>query len=791
MSFQPILATKSFSCKSAEEIRWDCKNTNQMQQTRNVFATTQSGFQKANPTSSVFPASTVGPYASATQFTFSQTPPQTSSSSFFGIQHSQNIPSPSVETRNQPLPVSPTFGTEQFEQSTSTTLLHPFVFSSTQQMQQAPATQGSSAFPTKQHALITTTTSNPFHSSTRMQPLQCAPFTIKALDTFALPGMQQSQSATAARTTSNPFAFPSTQQAQQDPVTNTAPNPFIFSVSQQAQQAHATGTTPNPFTFPGSQQAQQADVTGTTPNLFTFPGSQQAQQSFVTLPPNPFACPETPEQLQQVPITTSMPNQCRFPGSHQPIPSESARLPQSLESSTISCAPATEETLPLPTAGDLWRATELHWASVRPSAPPGGEDRELLSLSRASTRVQPRSYNSVSAYSTSARRRNGGPGLFSAVETSLSYPKVTKDFLHGLDDGASRESIWRCSSHSTPVLTLSTLNFRRPSSRRLHIAAALPRDADCMDRLTSEKLNQAGPHPVSCEGDIGDVSGERYAEVDCGAGVPIVECKSGGDYFHGHCAKATSPPQSWSMTTPMESSTESRIPSTLASSATPVQKSTSSHAENSLNRICTTADAISAQSYDPSEEMKNSSVDIQLTHNASSLHAIPFAPFCVDGPRSPAAPTLCAPGYETVPSITSLQQLPTDQLARVEEFAIVRQGVGKVEFEAPCDLRGLDIDSLVRIERGYIDVLSSSLDQAVVVTLWGVHPKRTAGTGTMRASQDQTGVAGGGCSSSWCDEQIAVFEVKLRKCCDKSGAVFIDYEPIQGTWRFRLEEFRV
>ena len=67
--------------------------------------------------------------------------------------------------------------------------------------------------------------------------------------------------------------------------------------------------------------------------------------------------------------------------------------------------------------------------------------------------------------------------------------------------------------------------------------------------------------------------------------------------------------------------------------------------------------------------------------------------------RNLAAPTLTKPGYEITPSLATLNAMDEEALSHVDKVSICVEGVGKVEWEEPVDLRGLDLDALVSIEK--------------------------------------------------------------------------------------------
>jgi len=139
-------------------------------------------------------------------------------------------------------------------------------------------------------------------------------------------------------------------------------------------------------------------------------------------------------------------------------------------------------------------------------------------------------------------------------------------------------------------------------------------------------------------------------------------------------------------------------------------------------------------------------------------------------------PTLTAPGYYTNPDMSQLQSMSALELKYVPKFAVFRPNVGRIEWEGDTDVRGLDLDRLVRIEAGSVDVyegveeekptVGKGLNKSAVVLLHNIFPKSSASA-----------------------KKRAEFEDKLRKCCEESGSEFLDYDAESGDWVFRVKHF--
>ena len=80
-------------------------------------------------------------------------------------------------------------------------------------------------------------------------------------------------------------------------------------------------------------------------------------------------------------------------------------------------------------------------------------------------------------------------------------------------------------------------------------------------------------------------------------------------------------------------------------------------------------------------------------------------------PQSSLLPIFTNPKRILNPSLEELKELSETELSRVEHVSITEPGIGRVEWEEPVDLRGLNLDDLVTFdtEDGY---------PSVTVSLW-------------------------------------------------------------------------
>ena len=144
-------------------------------------------------------------------------------------------------------------------------------------------------------------------------------------------------------------------------------------------------------------------------------------------------------------------------------------------------------------------------------------------------------------------------------------------------------------------------------------------------------------------------------------------------------------------------------------------------------------------------------------------------------------PTLSKFGYVTTPSLSELASKSEADLAALTGFTIAREGYGSIAWEGRVDVRGINLDSIVSIERQDISVyddqeaagtkpaVGEKLNGPAVLTLFKIFPKGGA-TATAEAKEK--------------------FLKKLRKAnAQMKDADFISYDPDQGTWKFRVDHF--
>lgn len=157
------------------------------------------------------------------------------------------------------------------------------------------------------------------------------------------------------------------------------------------------------------------------------------------------------------------------------------------------------------------------------------------------------------------------------------------------------------------------------------------------------------------------------------------------------------------------------------------------------------------------------------------------------GKGSLLLPRLSAVDYFTKPDMASLEamaQRDPEALACVENFTVGRRGVGTVRWLAPIDVRGLDLDALVKFQpreiRVYLDEedkppVGEGLNQPAEVTLFGIYRMDKA---TGKPMTDERTVR----------KMREKLSRVVQEQTDGQGKM-IDYDAVGGVWRFQVEHF--
>jgi len=146
----------------------------------------------------------------------------------------------------------------------------------------------------------------------------------------------------------------------------------------------------------------------------------------------------------------------------------------------------------------------------------------------------------------------------------------------------------------------------------------------------------------------------------------------------------------------------------------------------------------------------------------------------VDAAPAPTAlvPRLERPEYYSSPSMEAMSQMSEAKLSRIDNLEIGRYGYGSIRWPGLTDVRRLDFDAVVVIERGSLTLYPDSdlppigeeLNKEAVVTL-NVKPSRADAK----------------------PKSAEIFKARLTKISEKFGGKFISYD--MEKWIFRLPHF--
>ena len=132
-------------------------------------------------------------------------------------------------------------------------------------------------------------------------------------------------------------------------------------------------------------------------------------------------------------------------------------------------------------------------------------------------------------------------------------------------------------------------------------------------------------------------------------------------------------------------------------------------------------------------------------------------------------PKLNRENYYISPSIIHLGRKTRDELMKVEHFCIQNEH-GKVAFEGPVNLIGLDLDEIVQINEREVLIYPNEkskprqgqgLNQAATVTLYNCFAKR----------------------------DVEVFREKIKRLCERNESRFINWDEDTGIWVFSVRHF--
>ena len=143
-------------------------------------------------------------------------------------------------------------------------------------------------------------------------------------------------------------------------------------------------------------------------------------------------------------------------------------------------------------------------------------------------------------------------------------------------------------------------------------------------------------------------------------------------------------------------------------------------------------------------------------------------------------PKLTKPGYSVYPPISDLEVMSEADLAAVYDFKVERPGYGSVAWDGAVDVRDIDLDSVVIIEKKNVSVYDDAelsgekpkqgakLNRPAVITMHDIFPKD------------------GPSSSTEAKEKL---KRKIEKTTTKMEAELLSFDADNGIWQFRVGHF--
>lgn len=142
-------------------------------------------------------------------------------------------------------------------------------------------------------------------------------------------------------------------------------------------------------------------------------------------------------------------------------------------------------------------------------------------------------------------------------------------------------------------------------------------------------------------------------------------------------------------------------------------------------------------------------------------------------------PSLESVDYYTEPWLSELasrELIEPGYLSRVKDFTVGRTGFGFVRFSGETDVRGLDLNQIVRFGRREVFVYEDESEKPAV------------GEGLNKPAEVVLELQLGRLSS-FGDEWVRDTEEKLRVKMESQGAQFVSLDSSSGTWKFLVQHF--
>lgn len=160
-----------------------------------------------------------------------------------------------------------------------------------------------------------------------------------------------------------------------------------------------------------------------------------------------------------------------------------------------------------------------------------------------------------------------------------------------------------------------------------------------------------------------------------------------------------------------------------------------------------------------------------------------------DSTECTGPPRLTHPKYFTIPDMADLCHWNDEQLKKVHGFTVGHCENGYIEWEHAVDVRGVDLDSVIRFIPRSCELYETceppprgvGLNNAATVTLYNCWPKKQR---QQQQKQEQHS------PSSFTDDSVtdlSRYRQDLCTLCASMGAHHIDYDPASGDWTFGID----
>lgn len=174
------------------------------------------------------------------------------------------------------------------------------------------------------------------------------------------------------------------------------------------------------------------------------------------------------------------------------------------------------------------------------------------------------------------------------------------------------------------------------------------------------------------------------------------------------------------------------------------------------------------------------------TQEDESVHLEPTLPEYEVGDNlpllvSPACPVLSNPQISTVPELSQLQRMSSEDLAQVDGFTIRSAEFGEIEWPELTDVRHLNLDEILQFSESEVVVypdecpnkpeVGQGLNKRAILRLSHIYPSETN-----RRSENEAAAT-------------TAFVERLKKRTADLRALFLGYEAEGGVWTFEVQHF--